>query len=190
MRGREQFKKYKVFLGLLEKFYRLFPLKMRKKLFEKKRRRRGKVGLAVRYALLKTLAKSVGENVSVHEDVFIRNPQNLSLGDNVSIHPMCYIEALGGLSVGNDVSIAHGTTIMTTDHNYKGTDVPIKDQGIIEKSVKIEDNVWIGAKATILGGNTVETGSIVAAGAVVTKNVPAYSIVGGVPARIIGAREA
>ncbi len=179
MRGREQFKKYKVFLGLLEKFYRLFPLKMRKKLFEKKRRRRGKVGLAVRYALLKTLAKSVGENVSVHEDVFIRNPQNLSLGDNVSIHPMCYIEALGGLEIGNDVSIAHGTTIMTTDHNYKGTDVPIKDQGIIEKSVKIEDNVWIGAKATILGGNTVETGSIVAAGAVVTKNVPAYSIAGG-----------
>ena len=134
MRGREQFRKYKVFLELLEKFYRLFPLKIRKKLLEKNRRRRGKIGLAVRYALLKTIAKSVGDNVSVHEDVYIRNPQGLSIGDNVSIHPMCYIEALGGLFIGNDVSIAHGTTIMTTDHNFKALDVPIKDQGVTEKA--------------------------------------------------------
>ena len=188
MRGREQFEKYKIFLDILEKFYCIFPLKVRKKLFERSRRSRGKIGLAKRYALLRTIAKRVGDNVSVHEDVFIKNPQNLSLGNNVSIHPMCYIEALGGLDIGNDISIAHGTTIMTTDHKYQGTDIPIKDQGIIEKSVKIEDNVWIGAKATILCGNTVGTGSIVAAGAVVTKDVPPYSIVGGIPAKQIGAR--
>lgn len=188
MRGREQFKKFKVFLELLERFYRLFPIKIRKKMLEKSRKRRGKTGLAIRYALLKTLAKKVGDNVSVHEDVYIKNPQNLSVGDNVSIHPMCYIEALGGLNIGSDVSIAHGTTIMTTDHNYKAKDMPIKDQGVIQKSVNIQDNVWIGAKATILCGNTIGTGSVIAAGAVVTKDVAENSIMGGVPAKLIGAR--
>lgn len=189
MRGREQFEKYKMLLNILTSFYRIFPLKIRKKLFEKSRRKRGRSGLAVRYALLRSIAANVGDNVSIHEDVYIRNPQGLTIGDNVSIHPMCYLEALGGLYLGSDISIAHGTTIMTTDHNYKDLTIPIKDQGVTEKPVRIEDNVWIGAKASILCGNTVGTGSIIAAGAVVTKDVPPCSIMGGVPARLIGERK-
>jgi acetyltransferase-like isoleucine patch superfamily enzyme len=112
----------------------------------------------------------------------------MEIGNNVSIHPMCYIEAKGGLVIGNDVSIAHGVTIMTTTHIYDKTDIPIKDQGSVANNVVIKDNVWIGAKATLLCGITVNQGAIVGAGAVVTKTIPANAVVAGVPARIIKMR--
>lgn len=149
---------------------------------------KGKIGIALRYILLKTLAKQVGDNVSIHSGVYLFHPENLSIGDHVSIHPMCYLEASGGLTIGNNVSIAHGATIMTESHRYDSLDIPIKDQGLLFKETIIESDVWIGAKATILYGTTIGSGSIVAAGAVVTKNVPRLAIVGGVPAKVIRLR--
>ena len=74
---------------------------------------------------------------------------------------------------------------MSEEHIYIDRNLPIKDQGKTYAPVTIKDNVWIGAKATILSGVTIGTGAIVGAGAVVTKDVPENSIVAGVPARII-----
>jgi acetyltransferase-like isoleucine patch superfamily enzyme len=101
---------------------------------------------------------------------------------------MCYIDATGGIDIGDNVSIAHGTTIMSTTHRYDDLKIPIKDQPVDVFPTLIENNVWIGAKATILAGNIIGTGSIIAANAVITMNVPSMVVVGGVPAKIIKKR--
>ena len=189
VRGRDKFNKYKYVIYLISKLYSIFPKKMQNRALINHRKSTGNLGIAVRYALLRNLAKSVGENVVIQPDVYLFNVQELSIGNNVSIHPMKYIEAYGGVKIGYDVSIAHGTTIMAVTHDYDDLNVPIKDQGVTALPITIENNVWIGSKATVLGGNTIGTGSIVGAGAVITKNVKENTVVAGVPAKIIKERK-
>lgn len=188
-RGRDKFKKLKPIINMMVKFCYIFPRNVRIKLFEHFRKTKGKKGLFIRYILLKTIAKSVGDNVSIHSDVYLLNVDNLSIGNNVSIHPMCYFEAWGGIKIGDDVSIAHAVTVLSVNHIYSDLNIPIKDQGIECRTTEIKPNVWIGAKASILGGVTIGSGSIVASGSVVTKTIGENVIIGGVPARIIKNRE-
>lgn len=192
VRGREQFKKYRWAILLLISFYKLFPRKRRIKLLEKHRYMKGRFGVGVRYALLKSVAIRCGENVGISEGVFIINPQHLSIGDNVSIHPMCYLECghnpENGLIIGSDVSIAHGTTIMDTAHSYDDLNIYIKDQPLLTIQTEICSNVWIGAKSTILAGNVVSQGCIIGAGAVVTKSTEKNGVYVGVPAQLIKKR--
>lgn len=185
MRGREQFRRYRALIDVIEKAYGALPRGIREKCFVRLRSKPGKLAMLKRYVLLRTLAKRVGENVAVFPDVYLQNIQELSVGDNVSFHPMVYIEAYGGVSIGDDVSIAEGASLFSVNHIYESLEVPIKDQGLEPLPIVVEDNVWIGAKATILGGVNAASGSIIAAGAVVTKDVPPNSIVAGVPARTI-----
>lgn len=188
VRGRDKFAKYKPVLLLLSKFYLLFTKKARIRMFIRHRRTRGMYGLAVRYALLKTIAIKCGDNVSIHPDCYIFFPERMEIGDNVSIHPMCYIDAVGKLSIGDDVSIAHAVTIMTSSHRFDRKDIPTKDQTYDIKQTVIENNVWIGAKATILCGCQIGTGSVIGAGAVVTHNIPQNTVSVGVPAKVIKER--
>lgn len=187
-RGREKVKKFKNLINIISKFFSIFPYKLRVKLFEHYRNTKGLKGLGIRYALLKTLAKSCGNNVSIHPNVFIFSPDNLELGNNISIHPMCYIEAAGGIHIGDDVSIAHASTILSVNHKYEDLNMPIKDQGLEFCNTIICNNVWIGARTVVLAGITIGSGAIIAAGAVVSKNVKENNIVAGVPARIIKER--
>ncbi len=187
-RGRDKFSRYKKLINFISRLYKLLPYKSRLKNFVKSRNKTGLLGIAKRYALLKTVCKSCGDNVTIAEGVFILNPSELSIGNNVSIQPMSYIEAKGGVSIGNDVSIAHGVTLITATHNYADKEIPIRDQGVELKPIIIESNVWIGAKATILYGLTVEEGSIIGANSVVTKNVEKNTIVAGAPAKVIKMR--
>ena len=187
-RGRDLFHKFKPILIVLAKVFRLLPVPFRTKLLICFRSMKGYKGLAIRYALVKTLAKTCGDNVSIHPDVYLFSVDQLSLGDNISIHPMCYIDAGGGIDIGSDVSVAHATTILSTTHTYDGHNLPIKDQPLITQKTVIEDNVWIGAKVTILCGNTVHSGSVIAAGAVVAHDIPANTMVAGVPARVVKER--
>lgn len=90
--------------------------------------------------------------------------------------------------IGNYVRIAAHTVIVATQHIFERIDIPICHQGVEGKGITIEDDVWIGANCTVLGGVTIGKGTIVAAGAVVTKDVEPYSIVAGVPAKVIGSR--
>jgi acetyltransferase-like isoleucine patch superfamily enzyme len=91
----------------------------------------------------------------------------------------------GGIVVGDNVLFGPATRILAVNHVFVDPDVPIMDQGITAQGIRIEDNCWIGAGATVLDGVTIGRGSCVGAGAVVTKTIPPYSLAVGVPARVI-----
>lgn len=189
MRGRDLFQKYKKWILFLSNFYKLFSIQILKKKLVGLRKSSGAIALVKRYALLRAMAKSTGDNVSVFSDVYLLHPENMKIGNNVSIQPMVYIEAFGGVSIGNDVSIAEGASIFSVNHGYSDISIPIKDQEVVALPVVIEDNVWIGAKAIILGGVTLSSGTIVAAGAVVHDSTEKNATVAGVPAKTVKIRK-
>lgn len=187
VRGRDQFAKYKKLIVLLSKICVVFPRRVRISLLTNARRTKGKLGMGIRYVLLKTIAKECGDNVAIHPDVYLLNPQNLTIGSNVSIHPMCYLECgkNGEIYIGDDVSIAHGATIMATSHKFSDNSISIKDQGVDEGTVYICRNVWVGAKVSILINTKVAEGCIIGANSVVTKDTQSGGVYVGAPARRI-----
>ena len=92
---------------------------------------------------------------------------------------------IGPVNIGDHVNLAQGITVTALNHNFEDSEKRIDEQGVSTTPVVIEDDVWIGANAVILPGVRVGTHSVVAAGAVVTKEVPPHSIVAGIPAKII-----
>ena len=92
---------------------------------------------------------------------------------------------IGPVNIGHHVNLAQGITVTALNHNFEDSEKKIDEQGVCTTPVVIEDDVWIGANAVILPGVRVGTHSVVAAGAVVTKEVPPHSIVAGIPAKII-----
>ena len=92
---------------------------------------------------------------------------------------------IGPVTIGSHVNLAQGITVTALNHNFEDSDKRIDEQGVSTAPVIIEDDIWIGANAVILPGVTIGNHSVVAAGAVVTKNVPPHSLVAGVPAKII-----
>lgn len=92
---------------------------------------------------------------------------------------------IGPVCIGNHVNLAQGITVTALNHNFEDTTKRIDEQGISTKPVIIGDDVWIGANAVVLPGVTIGRHCVVAAGAVVTKDVPDHSVVGGVPAKIL-----
>ncbi len=187
-RGRDALKYAQPYMHLLSIFFRVIPRSICTFAYNLIRYRRSLFFVGIRYSLLKRLANSVGFNVAIYENVILKNISNLSFGDNVSLHPNSYLDALGGIEIHSDVSIAHNCSMISFSHNFTDKNIPIKDQGINVKKIIIEDNVWIGANVTILPGVIIESGSIAAAGAVITKKVTKNTIVGGVPAIILKER--
>jgi acetyltransferase-like isoleucine patch superfamily enzyme len=118
------------------------------------------------------------------------NYRNVEVGNDVYIAPwVMFIAFKKKLIIGDKVLIGPGTTISTGDHNYSRVGVYMMDSKEKEETddqeVIIEDDVWIGANVIILKGVRIGRGSVVAAGSLVIKNIPPYSIVGGVPAKLI-----
>lgn len=116
--------------------------------------------------------------------------QGCTIGANSGIGQFGFIGCGGGVSIGDNVIMGQYVSFHTENHNFDDLDRPIIDQGVRSAPVVIEDDVWVGVKATFLAGAHVGKGCVVAAGAVVRGEIPPYSIVGGVPARIIGTRKA
>lgn len=183
--GREKFKKANRLICILVKICSLIPKEILLKLLESFRMTQGKKGLLLRYLIIKNIAKECGDNVSIHPNVYILNPENLIIGSNVSIHPMCYLECFGGIDIGNDVSIAHSTSILSVNHTWKDEFVPIKYNEIESRRIIICDDVWIGCGARILAGVKINKRSVIAAGAVVNRNVYSNTVVAGIPAKEI-----
>jgi len=92
---------------------------------------------------------------------------------------------IGPVSIGSHVNLAQGITVTALNHNFADKNLRIDEQGVSTSPVTIGDDIWIGANAVILPGVTIGNHSVVAAGAVVTKDVPPHTLVAGVPAKII-----
>lgn len=109
----------------------------------------------------------------------------MECGDECSLNPHCVVDAAGGVKIGSLVRIAAHAVIVASQHIWADPEVPIRDQGVTKRGIEIEDDVWIGAGAIILDGVHIGCGAVVGAGSVVTKSVPPYGVVAGVPARVI-----
>jgi acetyltransferase-like isoleucine patch superfamily enzyme len=185
MSGRNKFHKYKRMINIYCLFFVCLPYGLRKFIWSFIDNYDGLLAVLTRYALLKKGAASVGDNVYVGPRVVLKGLENLYIGNNVSIHSGCYFDACGTLDIGENVSIAHNCSILTFEHSWDDTSVPIKYNNIVKKEVHIREDVWIGCGVRILSGVDISSRSIVAAGAVVAKDVPPCSIVGGIPAKVI-----
>ena len=139
-----------------------------------------------------------GDKVTVGSFAIIR-PTNLyggepgvglRIGNNSNIGPYSYIGCSGYIDIGDNVMISPRVSIYSENHNFDDADVPMIDQGVTRSFVKIEDDCWIAANALILAGVTVGRGAVVAAGSVVTKDVPPNCVVAGNPAKIVKVRKA
>ena len=133
------------------------------------------------------LHRNVYVDAGVH--FYAVNDGRIEVGPDTFIGPGTMISAGNReVRIGGHVLIAAHCSIIGENHVFKDLDTLISDQGVNSHGITIEDNVWIGTRVCILDGVTVGTGSVVAAGAVVTKNVLPFSVVGGVPARLIKMR--
>jgi acetyltransferase-like isoleucine patch superfamily enzyme len=138
----------------------------------------------------------IGDNVSILKNTIIectgviRNlGEGIEIGNNVGIAQNCFIQVRGKVTIKDNVIFGPGVSIFSENHIFDNPDLPVSLQGETRKGVVIEEGVWIGTKATVLDGVNIGKNSVVAAGAVVSKDVPPFSIVGGIPARIIKTRK-
>jgi acetyltransferase-like isoleucine patch superfamily enzyme len=131
----------------------------------------------------------IGSGTWLHYHCVIRTFGGwIKIGENCSVNPFAILYGHGGLEIGNYVSVAPHVVIAPMNHIFENPDIPFQHQGIKSKGIKIADDVWIGAGAIILDGVTIGKGSVIGAGAVVTRDIPAYSVAVGVPAKVIKMR--
>ena len=135
----------------------------------------------LRIWFVRRLGGDIGDHVYLFGGSEVDGFKGLRIAGQCHIGRHCLLDARGGLTIGSNVVIAGYCLVLTADHDPQDPDFA----GRLGRVV-IADRVWIGSRATILRGVTVGEGSVVAAGAVVTTDVPPWSIVGGVPARVIG----
>lgn len=148
-------------------------------------------GKKFRGFLCRRIFRKCGKNINVERLAFFALGNNIDIGSNTGIGINARIGGVssgGELSIGDNVMMAPDVVILTLKHRHENTEIPICSQGRYATKVIIEDDVWIGIRAIILPGVKIGRGAIIGAGAVVTKNVPPFTIVGGVPAKIIKKR--
>lgn len=136
------------------------------------------------------LLQNAGSNLRLGENIKFANPGNISIGNNCYLGDGVQLYAWKErITIGNQVLVAAGARMITRKHGFADIDLPMAEQGYTHAPIVIENDVWIGFGAIILPGVTIGQGSIVGAGAVVTKSVEPFSVVGGVPARLIRHRQ-
>lgn len=142
--------------------------------------------MKLRYWTAKRCIASCGEKVNFEKGASFGS--DLRIGNNSGIGINAQLSL--GVSIGNNVMMAPEVVMLTSNHRFDRLDVPIGMQGDLPiKPIVIEDDVWIGQRVIILPGVTIATGTVIGAGAVVTKSFPPYSVIGGNPARIIKMRK-
>lgn len=124
----------------------------------------------------------------IYPGVFLTHAYGIRVGRSFSINSGAMIDGRGGVTIGDYVMIGPNVVVISSDHDFQQTEVPMATLDHVMAPVTIGNDVWIGAHAVITAGVTIGNGTLVSAGAVVTKDVADYQIVGGVPARVIGDR--
>ena len=125
--------------------------------------------------------QKVDESFGLFPPFYTDYGQNIKVGKNVFINSGCCFQDQGGIEIGDNALIGQQVVLATLNHDL----MPQQRANMLPAPIKIGKDVWIGAHATILSGVTIGNGAVIAAGAVVTKNVPAFAVVGGVPAKTI-----
>lgn len=150
--------------------------------------------------------------IRIETGIRIGSPACITIGANAYLGPDCKIYASptspitigtrfaananvminargrGKIQIGNDVLIGPNVVLRSNNHIFSSRALPIADQGMTDGTITIEDDVWIASNAVVLPDVHIGRGAVIAAGAVVTRDVPPFSVVGGVPAKIIGCR--
>lgn len=138
----------------------------------------------IRNFIWRSVGVTLGKNSTLHTGVRVYDPRNIKVGEGTIIGYGCFIDGRDKVTIGSHTDIASEVMIYSSEH-----DLSAPDFHAISEPVSIGDYVFIGPRAIILAGVKIGDGAVVAAGAVVTKDVPAYTIVGGVPAKEIGERK-
>ena len=148
----------------------------------------GKLIRKLRSAVAGACLEKHGRNINVEKKADFGNGARIVLGNNSGLGINCSVR--GPLEIGDNVMMGPDVRILTNNHRTERTDIPMCQQGSLPKQkVTIGNDVWIGTRVVILPGVHIGNGSIIAAGAVVSKDVPKYAVVGGVPAKVIKYRK-
>lgn len=170
----------------------------------------GSIGVLARRLLLKNAMQYCGAKLTTEQGCRFFETKKIRFGNNISIGYGCSFFAQsteagievgnnvsfnegvmvnadvgGSISIGNNVIVGPGVVLRSSDHIFTSRDVPIRSQGHLPGTIVIEEDVWIAANVMVVGNVRIGRGAVVAAGAVVVKDVPTYTVVGGVPARWI-----
>ncbi len=148
----------------------------------------GKWLASLRWQYWKVQMAALGEGTYISHWVKITSAHNIRIGKNVHITNRNILNGAGGITLADNFTMGYEGIVMTSMRNYDDRDVPVRQQGSVLKPVSIGVDVWFGARVIVMPGVTIGDGAVVATGAVVTKDVPPFAIVGGVPAKIIGER--
>ena len=140
---------------------------------------------ALRALFSDLIGKPIDQSFSLFPPFYTDCGKHIEMGKDVFINAGCCFQDQGGITIGDGTLIGHQVVLATLNHSLE----PSKRKNLIPAPIHIGKNVWIGAHATILSGVNIGDGAVVAAGAVVTKDVAAHTVVGGVPAKFIKAIE-
>lgn len=135
----------------------------------------------IRALMSKLTGKTVDESFGMFPPFYTDCGKNITIGRNVFINSGCRFQDQGGITLGNGTLVGHNVVLATLNHDFS----PKKRSTTHPAPIRIGKNVWIGANATVLSGVTIGDNAVIAAGAVVTKDVPENTVVGGVPAKVI-----
>lgn len=140
-------------------------------------------------AFLKLNGADIGKNPNFYPGVFIFPAKKFKVGDNVNFAKNVIIATPGGVTIGDRTMLGFGCQLISGNHAIPEGRGKIYDAGYVRKPINIGADCWLGANSIVLAGVSIGEGAIVAAGSVVNKDVPSFSIVGGVPAKLIKYRE-
>ncbi|MFY4788436.1 acyltransferase [Aliarcobacter butzleri] len=144
-----------------------------------------KMGVYIRFFIVKRIFRKCGENVNIAKNVYFGKGSNITIGNNSGIGENSYLITMDKITIGDNVMIGPELMILTGNHGYDDKNRLLLEQKIITKPVSIGNDVWLGARVTILPGVRIGNRVIVAAGSVVVKDIPSNCIVGGNPAKFI-----
>lgn len=148
----------------------------------------GFVGIFLRYPVYKLLFRRLGGLPIIQRRVTIVHTHRLTVGKHFGVNSGTYINALGDITIGDYVLIGSNVTISSGRHEIDGAEPPVFARPSTPLPIHIEDDVWIGAGAVIMPGITLAKGSVIGAGAIVTKSTVSYGVFAGIPAKLIRMR--
>lgn len=132
---------------------------------------------------------TIGNRVKIKEYAFLYSYDGfIVIDDDCTINPFTIIYGQGGVTIGKNVMIAAQCILVSSNHRFDSTEIPMAQQGLSKLGITIGDDVWIGSSVKVLDGVTIGRGSIVAAGSVVTKSLDEFGIYAGIPAKLIRKR--